>query len=247
MRDKIMDFLRAELVGPDPIPPDVQDNGEEILVTDPPRLRYGAGVLFPQGVSAEKSEDVESAETTGVEVEVDSEETHIEDREGGENQETIEDQNTEEITALTNSYLPSAIGFSCLATLPKAGFLVEVKAGTYHAEPREYTTKSGEMRTGRKYLRTQLDYVLEVLSSDLEGEDIRTWKGDVKNGGGEDVNLQLRILSRPRPPGDDGSLYRAVNRRHAPAPPDPARGCGGPARDLHNQRPLAAVVSSIDS
>ena len=69
MRDKIIDFLRAELIGPDPIPPDVQDNGEEILITDPPRLRYGAGVLFPQGVSVEKPEDVDdSVETTGFEV-----------------------------------------------------------------------------------------------------------------------------------------------------------------------------------
>lgn len=210
MRDQIIDFLRSELIGPDPIPPDVQDNGEEILVTDPPRLRYGAGVLFPQGVSAEKSEDVESAETTGSEVEVESEETHIELKEGSENLETIEDQNAEEITSLTNSYLPSAIGFSCLATLPEAGFLVEVRAGTYHAEPREYTTKSGEMRTGRKYLRMPLEYVLEVPSSDLEGQDIQTWTGNVKDNGGEDVNLQLRILSRPRKPGDDGTPRRLL-------------------------------------
>ena len=65
MRDQILDLLRAELIGPDPVPPDVQDNGEEILVTDPPRLRYGAGVLFPQGVSAEQSEDVDDSESTG--------------------------------------------------------------------------------------------------------------------------------------------------------------------------------------
>ena len=151
MRNQIIDFLRAELIGPDPIPPDVQDNDEEILITDPPRLRYGAGVLFPQGVSVEKSEDVDdSAETTGFEVEVEKEETDVDVKEDSGKRETIEEQSAEEITSLTNSYLPSAIGFSCLTTLPKSGFLVEVKAGTYHEEPREYTTKSGEMKKGRQ-------------------------------------------------------------------------------------------------
>ncbi len=210
MRDQIIDFLRAELIGPDPIPPDVQDNGEEILITDPPRLRYGAGVLFPQGVSAEKSEDVESAETTGVEVEIETEETDIDVKEDRGGREIIEDQSAEEITSLTNSYLPSAIGFSCLTTLPEAGFLVEVKAGIYHEEPREYITKSGETRKGRQYLRTPLECVLEVPSSELDGKGIQMWPGSVKNKKGEDVNLQVRILSRPRQPGEDGRSRRLL-------------------------------------
>ena len=180
MRDQIIDFLRAELIGPDPIPPDVQDNGEEILITDPPRLRYGAGVLFPQGMSAEKSEDVEeNAETTGFEVE-EKEEMDMDVKEGSGIREIIEDQSAEEITSLTNSYLPSAIGFSCLTTLPKDGFLVEVKAGTYHEEPREYIMRSGEKRMGRQWLRTPLECVLEVPFCDLDGEDIQKWSGNVK-------------------------------------------------------------------
>ena len=210
MRDQIIDFLRAELIGPDPIPPDVQDNGEEILITDPPRLRYGAGVLFPQGVSTEKSEDVGSSEDTGFEVEIEKEETDIDVREDSQIRETTEDQSAEEITSLTNSYLPSAIGFSCMTTLPNAGFLVEVKAGTYHEEPREYITKSGEMRKGRQWLRTPLKCVLEVPSFELDGEDIRIWSESVKNNKGEDINLQVQILSRPRQSGDDGKSRRLL-------------------------------------
>jgi len=210
MRDQIIKFLHAELIGPDPIPPDIQDNGEEILITDPPRLRYGAGVLFPQGVSTEKSEDVTSAETTGFEVEVEKEEMDIDVKEESEKRETIEDQSAEEITSLTNSYLPSAIGFSCLTNLPKSGFLVEIKAGTYHAEPREYTTKSGETRKGRQFLRTPLECTLKVPSSDLDGENIQTWSGRVKNNEGEDVNLQVRILSRSRQLGNGGLSQRLL-------------------------------------
>jgi len=210
MRDQIIDFLRAELIGPDPIPPDVQDNGEEILITDPPRLRYGAGVLFPQGVSAEKSEDVESSETTGFEVEIEKEETDIDVKEDSGIRETIEDQSAEEITSLTNSYLPSAIGFSCLTTLPETGFLVEVKAGIYHEEPREYIARNGETRKGRQYLRSPLECVFKVPSSELNGEDIQMWTGRVKNNKGEDVNLQVRILSRPRQLGEDGRSRRLL-------------------------------------
>ena len=198
MKDQIIDFLRAELIGPDPIPPDAQDNGEEILFTDPPRLRYGAGVLFPQGVSAEKSEDVESLETTGFEIETEKEETDMDVKEDSGIRETIEEQSAEEITSLTNSYLPSAIGFSCLTTLPEAGFLLKVNAGTYHVEPREYTTKSGETKIGKQYLRTPLECVFDIPSPELDGKSVKKWVGSAKRSKSEDINLQVEILSRPR-------------------------------------------------
>jgi len=38
MRDQLFDFLKKELIGPDPVPPFVQENGEEILTNEPPRL-----------------------------------------------------------------------------------------------------------------------------------------------------------------------------------------------------------------
>src|ERR1700720_4028466 len=49
VRSEIVDFLRRELIGPDPGLPAQQLNREEILrPQDPPRLRYSAGVLFPR-------------------------------------------------------------------------------------------------------------------------------------------------------------------------------------------------------
>ena len=51
-RDQIIDIIKREFIGPDPInvPELIQSNGEEILSSDPPRVRYIAGVLFPQKV-----------------------------------------------------------------------------------------------------------------------------------------------------------------------------------------------------
>ena len=63
MRDQIIDFLRRELVGPDPIPPVIQENGEEILENDSPTVRYGAGVLFPKQTQNQESEREDSGET----------------------------------------------------------------------------------------------------------------------------------------------------------------------------------------
>ena len=37
----------------------LQENGEEILVTDPPRTRYIAGILFPHGAKEENNSDDE--------------------------------------------------------------------------------------------------------------------------------------------------------------------------------------------
>ena len=59
VRDYVIDSLRRELIGPDPGPPAVQWvgpasplNGEEILrPQDRPRTRYGAGILFPNGLT----------------------------------------------------------------------------------------------------------------------------------------------------------------------------------------------------
>lgn len=51
-REFIVDFLRKEIVGPSPGYPAVQTNREEILrAQDPPRQRYGAGILFPRSLS----------------------------------------------------------------------------------------------------------------------------------------------------------------------------------------------------
>ena len=72
-RQDIVDIIRREFVGPDPIdvPGHIQEDGEEILTADPPSLRYVAGILFPQKTgndsqdsdSENMEENTESIET----------------------------------------------------------------------------------------------------------------------------------------------------------------------------------------
>src|SRR5436190_7946036 len=68
-RSKIVDFLRKELIGPDPrLEHDSFNGGEEILrPQDPPRLRYSAGVLFPGGARVAESETATSEEAEAAE------------------------------------------------------------------------------------------------------------------------------------------------------------------------------------
>ena len=94
-REWLIDRLRAEIVGPDPSgepinirekdtifftwdqfrKPKVQPNGEEILWQDPPIKRYGAGILFPQGVTEQRhlAEDADSTpdESDDIDIELD--------------------------------------------------------------------------------------------------------------------------------------------------------------------------------
>jgi hypothetical protein len=50
-REQMINIIKREFIGPDPIDFEGmrQENGEEILSSDPPSIRYSAGILYPQG------------------------------------------------------------------------------------------------------------------------------------------------------------------------------------------------------
>src|SRR6186997_2071763 len=91
MRDEILKFIKRELIGPDPVKPHMQENGEEILLNEPPRLRYGAGILFPSQNKDREGATYSTADsTTATEEEVITNTDEI----SAESSETIEDNNT---------------------------------------------------------------------------------------------------------------------------------------------------------
>jgi hypothetical protein len=138
IRDEIVQFLRRELIGPDPRPETAAFNaGEEILrPQDPPRLRFSAGVLFPKkalnGAERPRTDEAE-AETAG-ETEGDA----PEDSESklppveGEDPEAGDDQEVNR----TNEFLPSAMGLTALVR-GGAGLRVIVQAAVYEKQTRE--------------------------------------------------------------------------------------------------------------
>ena len=127
-REQFIDIVTREFIGPDPInkPGMIQDNGEEILSSDPPRIRYAAGILFPQKVSIDSNTADENSEVIENDTpEVATGEEH--ERRGG-TREYLAD--AEELINLSNAYQQSAISMTA-AVFDGDTVVVNVSAGMY--------------------------------------------------------------------------------------------------------------------
>ena len=86
-RDQIIELIKKEMIGPDPIDWEGcrQEDGEEILMIDSPQNRYIAGILYPKGVLDSEAEASrvegareETSEDEETEEDIDREEADIE-------------------------------------------------------------------------------------------------------------------------------------------------------------------------
>jgi hypothetical protein len=170
IRNEILNFLMKELVGPDPVKPHIQANGEEILLNEPPRMRYGAGILYP-------SPDRKGKGPTYAQVDCnDQEEEQLLQKDGNidviENSD-FEENNTssdvaedfEEEIGLANNFLPSALGFSCFTRVPQVGFIVKIKCGIYELREYSYKKDDGKIVTKKAYHRIPIEHEF-VLNKD---------------------------------------------------------------------------------
>lgn len=149
-RDQLIEFVEREFIGPDPIdwPDMTQSNGEEIITSDPPRIRYIAGILFPAKTTdtqadAQEGELEDNFEAEGEDIEA------VPSRRGGEI-EFLED--AEELINRSNAYRQSAISVT-VAVKDGDNIRVKVSAGTYH---KITVTDPVTERKTDKYPRTAL-------------------------------------------------------------------------------------------
>ena len=169
-RDFILDFLRRELVGPAPLPPNVQSNGEEILrPQDPPRQRYGAGILFPRRSQVSSQEetaadedktDADSPEDAGIL------ENSIDDDSSEESESRPE---TDQEVSLANQFLPSAMGLSALIDIPDR-LQIEVSAAIYRQDNADQS--EGGLASRKPWLRQPVNQTIEFQSTELLGDGI---------------------------------------------------------------------------
>ena len=238
-RDFILDFLRKELVGPSPLPPNVQSNGEEILrPQDPPRQRYGAGVLFPlrsqvpshdeTAEDEESSTDADSPEPAGIlENPIDT------DSQGG----SDSTPETDREVNLANQFLPSAMGLSALVDVPDR-LRVEVSAATYRQDD---THQSEGGRSGRKpWLRQPVKHTIEFQATELLGNRNTSLEEPVIEVDGKPT-LVLHVISRPSERSDRARLitFTLINRlqseNQAPRNSDCFFQCGFGVSDADGQ------------
>ena len=151
-RDQLIEFVEREFIGPDPIdwPDMTQTNGEEIITSDPPRIRYIAGILFP----AKTTDD--QADAQGDELETDfeaeGEDVEVTPRRRGGEIEFLED--AEELINRSNAYRQSAISIT-VAVKDGDNVRVHASAGTYKKIP-IIDPETGRKTDRFKYPRTAL-------------------------------------------------------------------------------------------
>ena len=212
-RDFILDFLRREIIGPSPLPPDVQENGEEILrPQDSPRQRYGAGALFPMKALAptqdETAEDEQgdhnaaspdSSDILGGPTESDSL--------GGRDTRP----ETDDGVNLSNQYLPSAMGLSALVDVPET-LRVEISAATYRQGDAP-VPPGARPRKGKSWFRQPFTRTIEFRASQLLGSGNKSLERPVVSAEGK-PSLVLHALSRPHGRSDRSRLitFTLINR-----------------------------------
>ena len=196
-REQVIDFVRKELIGPDPVAPDIQTNGEEILTIDPPRIRYSAGVLFPQETQTEltldlSSDDIEKDEPNE---EIQSTEIFVSDFVESSVSRSINEPPDEDDdpVSLANSFMPSAMGLTSLILFPNKGLRILVKAATYHLHAREYLNKSGEIKQAKQYLRIPLESCLEISLENIQANERKIIKEKILRNDGIASGLEINI------------------------------------------------------
>lgn len=215
IRDQIVEDIIKEVCGPDPHPAYVDnESGEEILlerVHGSPKLRYGAGMLYPQATNItelDEENDVANEEENDIEEQYD--ETILSSRGS-----LAEDGDSDESIGLANEFLPSAMGFTCKMKLVEGDLTVSVKSAWYErsengvAEKRvdgtqyvDKTNRAGDIILRGNWTRRPLEIDDVVLSLPIIGasrglvhesvlastpwDDQRSW-------------LVLKVYNRSRP------------------------------------------------
>lgn len=219
VREFVLNVLKEELVGPSPGLPAVQTGvgpqsfrGEEILrEEDPPRLRYGAGVLFPRQTSVDTQEEVDSPPdgATGSAEEAADESSLLLDVDDGFRRPAIESETEQEISR-ANEYLPSAMGITALVDT-SAGLRVEVRVARYEPEEldgqRGWTDKDGRFHPYCGWRRIPVAESLDFSRSELESKPIV--ERDVPTGS-VDTRLKCHLYVREPGIGGTGSHTRMI-------------------------------------
>ncbi|MCD4785236.1 MAG: hypothetical protein K8T10_15575 [Candidatus Eremiobacteraeota bacterium] len=212
MREQLLDFLKRELIGPDPVSPYIQPNGEEFL-TEPPRLRYGAGILFPQKSivrDADSNENTERQLLEGQEEPQEASEISSDIKELEFSSASLDETNDvdDDPVNLANDFFPSALGFSCYLKVPESGLKIEITAGRYKKGELTTSDSDGNHIEKEGFARESLDTSLLIPANSLPTANSPSSNYTVdKNNQPTGMTLNIRDRSRIAPGGDENRLF----------------------------------------
>lgn len=241
-REWLVARLRAEIIGPDPAgdpieigrngdttltwevfrKPKRQRNGEEILWQDAPIKRYGAGILFPPGVTEQRQLAEEAGSVTevtedaepGLDIRVDEQlEKKVQD--DAAKIKTLVDDSENYDVSLANAYRPSAMGLSFLAdfSIETDGFSVEVECAVYEQVKVRLESAKGSDKQSQR----ELWFRVPILSADSKKPAVVFKTVDLLNANGPmrkwvpGLEQRLEIIVVSRLPGSaDGAKQRLL-------------------------------------
>lgn len=217
-RNATVSILRRELVGPS-LGATASQTGiddpavarEEILrAEDPPRVRYGAGILFPRKVRVNVQEQLDAPVVSEPGA---PETTPEDDAAAGDGERRTSGQSeadTEQEVGRANEYLPSAMGLTALVSVPEA-LVVTVEAARYkqvELKGRSSVARDGNIRPYLAWRRIPIHRELTVEAEDLlAADDVVLTKDIISSPDGQ--VLALHVYSR-RLPGDAAQRRRMV-------------------------------------
>jgi hypothetical protein len=224
VRQHIVDFLRREIVGPDPGFPAMQLNREEVLrAQDPPRLRYGAGVLFPLRASVDLQDDTDPEEVSGAVADSPTDGGILETEEHGARalSKAVGEAppETDYEVNRANDFLPSAMGLSALVRMPRR-LRVRVSAGRYERQElsgQGWTDRNGKFHKDTAWWRIPVEGELLFDCAALVGPGYIATELPVAVNGIE-TGLHVHVLSRPAPGQEQGIrivTVTLINRKQA--------------------------------
>ena len=224
VRDFITDFLKKELVGPFPIPPNVQENGQEILrAQDPPRQRYGAGILFPMrarvsDVEGTAADDTPADDTLDPDASDAFEDVYQTVQDAASSGINDNQTNSDHEVTLANEFLPSAMGLTACVEVSER-LCVRIEAGVYTQDDYQWQTAGGDGNgtPTKAWFRSPIDVTVDMSSHELLGPGTMRIEKSVHEQEGEAV-LVLHAVSRPYHQPTDGRetrlvTFTLVNRR----------------------------------
>ena len=190
-REKLLKKVKQMLIGPDPLPGFVQENGEEILFSDSPLKTYVTGVLFPQIINSSELED-ESEQYSGENAEEGDVIPELMETTGKSGTlptahkkaaaEIVQDGETSKI----NNYKQSAMGLTMCIPSSAETICVEISVGSYFEKemnyPREKRDSEGNVKIvlsdnkKRCYLRKGIKSTVEIAKADLPTEETRYYQ-----------------------------------------------------------------------
>ena len=172
-REKVLSLVKDILVGPNPLPGFVQENGEEILFCDAPLKTYVTGVLFPQVKMGEGEEEREEEPFDEEEVNIPFDTVSPDGNMIGDK--NIAEPSIEAETSKINNFRQSAMGITMCIPDDSDSTNINVSVGSYieamSTVPMEKKDESGKRiivkseKERKCYYRKQHNSILKLTSA----------------------------------------------------------------------------------